>query len=104
MGRRSDEERLERYEELIPEYPEGVRASQLARLQGVARSTVQPAADGGREGAAETGPEAGVKRQDYSGRRKKRKEEILKIKKSLELLHLLRNSGNGHGIMVIDAT
>jgi DNA-binding IclR family transcriptional regulator len=41
MGRKPEEERLERYEELIPEYPEGVRASQLARLQGVARSTVQ---------------------------------------------------------------
>ena len=41
MGRGSDEGRLERYEELIPEYPEGIRASQLARLQGVARSTVQ---------------------------------------------------------------
>jgi len=41
MGRRSDRGRLNRYDELIPEYPEGVRLSQLARLLGVHRSTVQ---------------------------------------------------------------
>ena len=41
MGRRPDQGRLERYEELIPEYPEGIRPGWLARLLGVPRSTVQ---------------------------------------------------------------
>lgn len=41
MGRRPSERRLEQYEELVPPYPEGIRPSQLARLLGVARSTVQ---------------------------------------------------------------
>jgi len=41
MGRRSDRGRLNQYDELIPEYPDGVRPSQLARLLGVHRSTVQ---------------------------------------------------------------
>lgn len=40
MGRKPDPSRLQRYEELIPEYPEGLKASQLARLLGVPRSTV----------------------------------------------------------------
>ncbi|MCX7681374.1 MAG: helix-turn-helix domain-containing protein [Anaerolineae bacterium] len=40
MGRRPDADRLQRYGELIPEYPDGLRASQLARLLGVPRSTV----------------------------------------------------------------
>jgi DNA-binding IclR family transcriptional regulator len=40
MGRRPDPQRIEQYEELIPEYPAGVRPSQLARLLGVPRSTV----------------------------------------------------------------
>ena len=41
MGRKPDAGRLEQYEELIPEYPGAVRPSQLARLLGVPRSTVQ---------------------------------------------------------------
>jgi DNA-binding IclR family transcriptional regulator len=41
MGRRPDEGRISRYEELVPEYPDGVRPSQLARTLGVHRSTVQ---------------------------------------------------------------
>jgi DNA-binding IclR family transcriptional regulator len=41
MGRKPDERRLERYGEVVPEYPGGVRASQLARVLGVHRSTVQ---------------------------------------------------------------
>jgi DNA-binding IclR family transcriptional regulator len=40
MGRRPDRERLDRYEELIPEYPGRIRPSRLARLLGVPRSTV----------------------------------------------------------------
>ena len=40
MGRRPDPQRIEQYEELIPEYPAGVRPSHLARLLGVPRSTV----------------------------------------------------------------
>ena len=40
MGRKPDEGRLDEYEELVPEYPDGIRASQLARMLGVARSTV----------------------------------------------------------------
>ena len=40
MGRKPDEGRLERYAALVPEYPEGVRPSELARLLGVHRSTV----------------------------------------------------------------
>jgi DNA-binding IclR family transcriptional regulator len=41
MGRRPDEGRLDRYEGLIPEHPDGVRPAQLARALGVHRSTVQ---------------------------------------------------------------
>ena len=41
MARRPNAGRLERYEELIPKYPGAVRPSQLARLLGVPRSTVQ---------------------------------------------------------------
>jgi len=41
MGRRPDAGRLGRYEELVPEYPDRIRPSQLARTLGVARSTVQ---------------------------------------------------------------
>jgi len=41
MGRRPDQRRLSRYDELVPEYPDTVRPSQLARLLGVHRSTVQ---------------------------------------------------------------
>lgn len=40
MRRRPDEGRLNRYEELVPEYPDSIRPSQLARTLGVARSTV----------------------------------------------------------------
>jgi len=40
MGRRPDEGRLARYEELVPEYPGRVRQSDLARALGVSRSTV----------------------------------------------------------------
>ncbi len=41
MGRKPNQERLERYEEAIPEYPGNIRPSQLARLLGVPSSTVQ---------------------------------------------------------------
>jgi DNA-binding IclR family transcriptional regulator len=41
MGRRPDEDRLDRYEDVVPEYPGGIRRSQLARHMGVHRSTVQ---------------------------------------------------------------
>ena len=41
MGRRPDQGRLSQYDELVPEYPDTVRPSQLARLLGVHRSTVQ---------------------------------------------------------------
>jgi DeoR/GlpR family transcriptional regulator of sugar metabolism len=41
VGRRPNPERLDQYEELVPEYPNGVRRSWLARLLGVHRSTVQ---------------------------------------------------------------
>ena len=41
MGRRPDEGRLDRYEVLVAEHPSGIRASELARLMGVHRSTVQ---------------------------------------------------------------
>ncbi len=41
MGRKPNSARLDRYEELIPEYPDGIRPSHLARLLGVPRSTVQ---------------------------------------------------------------
>jgi DeoR/GlpR family transcriptional regulator of sugar metabolism len=41
VGRRPNQGRLDRYEEMVPEYPDGVRASQLARWLGVPRSTVQ---------------------------------------------------------------
>ena len=34
MGRKPDERRLERYGEVVPEYPEGIRASQVARVLG----------------------------------------------------------------------
>lgn len=49
MGRRLDEKRLKRYETLIPRHPGAIRSSQLARLLGVARSTVRrdlPALEG----------------------------------------------------------
>jgi hypothetical protein len=36
MGRKPNQERLDRYEEMIPEYPGAVRPSQLARRLGVA--------------------------------------------------------------------
>ncbi|HDQ71119.1 MAG TPA: HTH domain-containing protein [Chloroflexi bacterium] len=41
MGRKPNQARLDQYEELVPEYPEAVRQSQLARQLGVRRSTVQ---------------------------------------------------------------
>jgi DNA-binding IclR family transcriptional regulator len=41
VGRKPNQGRLDRYEEVIPEYPEAVRPSQLARRLGVAPSTVQ---------------------------------------------------------------
>jgi len=41
MGRKPSQGRLDRYEELVPEYPNHIRSSQLARLLGVHRSTVQ---------------------------------------------------------------
>jgi DNA-binding IclR family transcriptional regulator len=41
MGRRPNQGRLDRYEEVIPKYPDNIRPSQLARLLGVPRSTVQ---------------------------------------------------------------
>ena len=41
MGRRPNRGRLDKYEEIIPEYPGRIRPSQLARLLGVHRSTVQ---------------------------------------------------------------
>jgi DeoR/GlpR family transcriptional regulator of sugar metabolism len=41
MGRRPNQERLDRYEELVPRYPDTVRPSQLARMLQIARSTVQ---------------------------------------------------------------
>jgi DNA-binding IclR family transcriptional regulator len=40
MGRKPNQARLDKYEEIIPEYPENVRPSQLARLLQVPRSTV----------------------------------------------------------------
>jgi predicted ArsR family transcriptional regulator len=40
MGRRPNPDRLDRYEDLIAEYPGGVRASRLANRLGVPRSTV----------------------------------------------------------------
>jgi DNA-binding IclR family transcriptional regulator len=40
MGRRPNEDRLNRYENLIPDYPDTIRQSQLAHRLGVARSTV----------------------------------------------------------------
>jgi DeoR/GlpR family transcriptional regulator of sugar metabolism len=41
MGRRCNQRRLDRYEEVIPEYPGKIRPSQVARLLSVHRSTVQ---------------------------------------------------------------
>jgi DeoR/GlpR family transcriptional regulator of sugar metabolism len=41
MGRRCNQRRLDRYEEVIPEYPGKIRPSQVARLLQVHRSTVQ---------------------------------------------------------------
>lgn len=41
MGRKADEGRLNRYEEMVPDYPEAVRPGLLAQLLGVPRSTVQ---------------------------------------------------------------
>jgi DNA-binding IclR family transcriptional regulator len=40
MGRKPNQRRLNRYEELVPRHPGRVRASQLARQLGVHRSTV----------------------------------------------------------------
>lgn len=41
MGRKPNQARLDRYEEMVPEYPKAIRKSQLARQIGVHRSTVQ---------------------------------------------------------------
>ena len=41
MGRRPNQERLDKYEEIIPRHPDGIRPTQLARLLRVPRSTVQ---------------------------------------------------------------
>ncbi|MBU0703193.1 MAG: helix-turn-helix domain-containing protein [Chloroflexi bacterium] len=41
MGRRPNQGRLDRYEEVVPEYPGNIRPSRVARLLGVPRSTVQ---------------------------------------------------------------
>jgi len=41
VGRRPNQDRLDRYEDAIPEYPGSIRRSQLARQMGVHRSTVQ---------------------------------------------------------------
>ena len=41
MARRPNEERLDQYEELVPEYPDGIRPAQLAVKLQVPRSTVQ---------------------------------------------------------------
>ena len=41
MGRRPNQQRLDKYEEIIPKHPDGIRSSQLARLLQVPRSTVQ---------------------------------------------------------------
>ncbi|MCP4543519.1 MAG: hypothetical protein GY832_40925 [Chloroflexi bacterium] len=41
MARRPNQERLDRYEEVIPEYPGAIRPSQVARLLETHRSTVQ---------------------------------------------------------------
>ncbi len=40
MGRKPNQERLDSYERIIPEYPRAVRPSQVARTLGVHRSTV----------------------------------------------------------------
>ena len=40
MGRRPNQERLSKYEQVIPEYPRAVRPGQLARTLGIHRSTV----------------------------------------------------------------
>ena len=41
MGRRPNQGRLDRYEEMIPEHPDQIRPSRLARLLEIPRSTVQ---------------------------------------------------------------
>ena len=41
MGRRPNQGRLDKYEEVIPEYPGNIRPSRVARILGVHRSTVQ---------------------------------------------------------------
>lgn len=41
MGRKPNADRLDRYEQLVPSYPEAVRPGLLAQLLGVPRSTVQ---------------------------------------------------------------
>jgi len=41
VGRKPNPGRLEKYEELIPEYPDAIRPSQLAQLLQAHRSTVQ---------------------------------------------------------------
>jgi DNA-binding IclR family transcriptional regulator len=40
MGRKPNQDRLDRYEGLIPKHPGGIRQSALARILGVPRSTV----------------------------------------------------------------
>jgi DNA-binding IclR family transcriptional regulator len=40
MGRKPNQDRLDRYEDLIPEHPGSIRQSALARMLGVPRSTV----------------------------------------------------------------
>lgn len=40
MGRRPNQDRLDRYEDLVPEHPRSIRQSALARTLGVPRSTV----------------------------------------------------------------
>jgi DNA-binding IclR family transcriptional regulator len=41
MGRRPNQGRLDKYEKVIPEYPDKIRPSQVAQLLGIHRSTVQ---------------------------------------------------------------
>ena len=41
MGRRPNQGRLDKYEEVIPEYPDTIRQSQIAQFLQVPRSTVQ---------------------------------------------------------------
>ena len=41
MGLRPNQGRLDKYEEIIPEYPDTIRPSQIAQFLQVPRSTVQ---------------------------------------------------------------